>query len=96
MQGGKVNEFLEHVTYEEVAVRYQGKKYFFHGLIKNPDTGMFELTIDLWDDRDWYVETVYQAVAPSADECMNRFLSDTIIDCKRFMELENDMEWIDW
>lgn len=32
MRGGNVNEFLDHVTYEEVAVKYRGNKYFFHGL----------------------------------------------------------------
>ena len=80
MIGGNVNDFLDHVTYEEAAVRYKGEKYFFYGLLKNPDTGMFEFTIDLWDDRGWYVKTVYQAVAQTDSECMERFLTDPIID----------------
>lgn len=96
MKGGSVNDFLDHVTYEEEAVRYNGKKYFFHGLLRNPDTGMYEFAIDLWDERDWYVETVYQTAAPTADECMNHFLNDPIIDGHRFWDIENEMEWIDW
>ena len=83
-----VNDFLEHAAYEEVAVRYHGKKYFFHGLLRNPDTGRFEFTIDLWDDADRYVDTVYRASAQTAEECMRRFLTDAIIDGRRFWEIE--------
>lgn len=96
MKGGNVNDFLEHATYEEVAVRYHGRKYFFHGLLRNPDTGRFEFTIDLWDDADRYVDTVYQASAPTEEECMRRFLSDAVIDGRRFWEIEGEMEWVDW
>ena len=78
MIGGNVNDFLDHVTYEEAA-----------------DTGMFEFTIDLWDDRGWYVKTVYQAVAQTDSECMERFLTDPIIDGKRFWNIEKEMEWLD-
>ncbi len=96
MKGGNVNDFLDHVTYEEVAVRYKGKKYFFYGLLRNPDTGMYEMKIDLWDDKDWYVTTVYRATAPTADECMNRFYNDPIIDGRCFWDIETEMEWIEW
>lgn len=33
MKGVNVNDFVDHTTFEECAVRYQGVKYFFHGLI---------------------------------------------------------------
>ncbi|MCI7028178.1 MAG: hypothetical protein MR914_09010 [Clostridiales bacterium] len=56
---------------------------------------MFEFTIDLWDDRGWYVKTVYQAVAQTDSECMERFLTDPIIDGKRFWNIEKEMEWLD-
>ena len=95
MKGGCVNDFLDHVTYEEEAIRYNGKKYFFHGLLRNPDTGMYEFVIDLWDKNDWFVETVYRTTAPTADECMNRFLNDPIIDGHRFWDIENEMEWVE-
>ena len=96
MKGGCVNDFLDHVTYEEEAIRYNGKKYFFHGLLRNPDTGMYEFVIDLWDKNDWFVETVYRTTAPTADECMNRLLNDPIIDGHRFWDIENEMEWVEW
>ena len=96
MKGGCVNDFLDHVTYEEEAIRYNGKKYFFHGLLRNPDTEMYEFVIDLWDKNDWFVETVYRTTAPTADECMNRFLHDPIIDGHRFWDIENEMEWVEW
>ena len=56
---------------------------------------MFEFTIDLWDDRGWYVKTVYQAVAQTDSECMERFLTDPIIDGKRFWNIEKEMKWLD-
>lgn len=88
MKGGNVNEFLDHVTYEDVAVRYKGKKYFYHGLQINQDTRMYELTIDLWDDKDWYVETVYRTTAMTANECMHQFLTDPIIEGRCFWDIE--------
>ena len=96
MKGGNVNDFLDHIAYEEAAVGYNGKKYFFHGLLRNLNTGMYEFKIDLWDEKDWYVETVYHATARTADECMNRFLNDPIIDGHRFWDAEKEMEWIEW
>ena len=80
MKDGNVNDFLDHVAYEEAAVRYNGKKYFFNGLPRNLDTGIYEFRIDLWDEKDWYFETVYQVTARTAGERMNRFLNDPIID----------------
>lgn len=96
MKGGHVNDFLDHVIYEEEAVRYKGQKYFFHGLLRNPETNTYEFTIDLWDGRDWYVKTIYQAIAPTPDECMKRFLHDPIIDGRCFWDIEQDMEWVEW
>lgn len=96
MIGGNVNDFLDHVTYEEEAIQYHGKKYFFHGLLRNPDTGNYEFTIDLWDENDWYIETVYHVSDSNAVACINRFLSDVIIENHRFWEIEKEAEWIDW
>ena len=56
---------------------------------------ILECSIDLWDDRGWYVKTVYQAVAQTDSECMERFLTDPIIDGKRFWNIEKEMEWLD-
>lgn len=57
---------------------------------------MYEFIIDLWVEKDWYVETVYQTTAPTADECMSHFLSDPIVNGHRFWDIENEMEWIEW
>ena len=32
MKDGNVYDFLDHAGYEEVAVEYNGNKYFFYGL----------------------------------------------------------------
>lgn len=37
MIGGNASEFIDKTTFQEEAVIYEGKKYFFHGLIYDPD-----------------------------------------------------------
>ena len=96
MINGNANNFIDHSTYEEVAVMYNDNKYFFRGLLYDKKTHNHYYAIDLWDEHDHYVETVYRATAESADECMQQFLSAPIIDGKSFWELEKDMEWIEW
>ena len=94
MKDGDVNDFIDHSTYEEVAVMYEGNKYFFRGLIWDSSIAKFVYEIEYWGDK--ITETVYRATAESADECMKQFLSAPIIDGKSFWELEKDMEWIEW
>ena len=94
MIGGDVSSFIDHSTYEEVAVLYKGKKYFFRGLLLDRSTGLLNFEVELWCDE--YTETVYCATARSEKECMEKFLNDPIIDGKRFWEIEKEMEWVEW
>ena len=94
MIGGNVNEFIDHSTYEEVAVMYNSRKFFFRGLMRDRDTQLYTFEIEYWGYDT--AETVYCAVAKTGKECMERFLSEPIIDGKRFWEIEKDMEWVEW
>ena len=94
MKGGNVNEFIDHSAYEEVAVMYEGKKYFFRGLLWDDNTGKYVFEIEYWGDD--ITETVYSVSAEFADDCIQRFLSEPIINGKKFWDIENDMEWVEW
>ena len=59
MQGGNVNEFVDHTTYEECAVIYKGKKYFFHGIIYDDESNCYSYDIDIWDKNNCFVEQVF-------------------------------------
>jgi hypothetical protein len=61
VKGGNVNDFIDHSTYEEVAVMYNGSKYFFRGLLLDRITGLLTFEIELWGDD--CTETVYSATA---------------------------------
>ena len=94
MKDGNVNDFIDHSTYEEVAVLYNGKKYFFRGLMRDPIIEKYVFEIEYWGDN--ITETVYCATAESADACMKLFLSEPIIDGKKFWDIEKEMTWVEW
>lgn len=96
MIGGNASEFIDKITFQEEAVMYKGEKYFFHGLTYDPDKKIYSFEIHLWDKNGNYVDTIYQCVGTSQNECLEKFLSEPIIDGKTFWEAENDMEWIEW
>ena len=56
MKGGHVNEFIEHTSYEECAVLYHDKKYFFHGLIFDQDTNTYTFEVELWDGENCFIK----------------------------------------
>lgn len=96
MKGGKVNDFIEDTMCEECAVMYENKKYFFHGLIFDERTETYSYSIDLWDENDDYVKTVFDEKAKSKQEIMEKFYSAKIWNGKTFYEAETEMNWIDW
>ena len=94
MKGGNVNEFIDHSTYEEVAVMYNGNKYFFRGLLRDEKIGQYTYEIEFWSDD--VTESIYCAAAKTEKECMEKFFNDTIIEGKKFWDIEKDMEWVEW
>ncbi len=96
MIDGNVSEFIDKITFQEEAVIYNGKKYFFHGLIYNPNEKVYSFEIHLWDENDHYVDTVYRCEGNTQNECMEKLLNDSIIEGKSFWEAESNMKWIEW
>lgn len=96
MQGGNVNEFVDHTTYEECAVIYKGKKYFFHGIIYDDESNCYSYDIDIWDKNNCFVEQVFSEKKSSWQECLDEAQTKPIFDGKSFWEAEKEMEWIDW
>lgn len=99
MKDGNVNDFLDHATYEEVAVEYKGYKYFFYGLRLDERTGLYTFVIERYtigSNEGSFAGTVYDKSAPTKTECMEQFFQTPIIDGKTFWELEKDMTWIEW
>ena len=96
MIDGNVSEFIDKITFQEEAVLYQGKKYFFHGLIFDSVKGVYTFEIHLWDEQGNYVETVYSCQASAQAECMEKLLNEPIIDGKIFWEIEQQMTWVEW
>ena len=75
MINGNVSEFIDKITFQEEAVMYNGKKYFFHGLIYNPNEQIYSFEIHLWDKNDHYVDTVYRCEGNTQNECMEKLLN---------------------
>ena len=46
MKDGNVKEFLDHAIYEKVAVEYGGYKYFFYGMRKDVNTGLYTFVVE--------------------------------------------------
>jgi hypothetical protein len=96
MRGGNVNEFLDHSTYEECAILYNGKKYFFHGLIRNERKNTYSYDIEIWNTNHHFEKRVFDGEYSSCEECMREALKQPIFEGKTFWEAEKDMEWVDW
>lgn len=99
MKDGNVKEFLDHAIYEKVAVEYGGYKYFFYGMRKDVNTGLYTFVVERFRldcEEDAFAGTVYDKSASTKEECPEQFLQTPIIDGKIFGEVEKDMTWIEW
>lgn len=95
MHDGNVNDFLDHATYEEVAVRYKGEKYFFYGIVYDKSTQSYSFVVERCHDDGSFAAVIYDRTAPTIEQCMSEFLQTPIIEGKTFWELEKDMTWIE-
>lgn len=79
MKGGNVSDFIDQTTFEECAVMYKGVKYFFHGLMFDKAKNEYSYMIDVWDNDNNYIKTVFSKTSPTSENVwslrkMNRFL----------------------
>lgn len=98
MNGGDIQEFIDALYYEDQAAIYDQRKYFFNGCSYSLDDQgkeVFSFEIYLIQD-DGSGEVIYWVKGATAQECIEQFLKDKIIDGKTFYELEKDMTVIDW
>ena len=96
MIDGNASDFVDKITFQEEAVIYKSKKYFFHGLIYDPESKNYSFETHLWDSNNNYVDTVYKCVAETQDDCMEKVLNEPIIEGKCFWDIEQEMTWIEW
>lgn len=95
MKNADVNEFIDHTTYEECAVLYNGVKYFFYGAICNKEKHKYTYDIAIWNNND-FVDFVLTEEYKSVSDCLEKALNEPIFNGKTFWEAEADMEWIEW
>lgn len=96
MKGGNINEFIDHTTYEECAIKYKEEKYFFYGIVFNEKTGLYSYDIAQWDENGKQTKWLFCEMAKTANEILEKFYQAAIWNGKTFWEVESDMEWIDW
>lgn len=92
MEAGNVNCFLEKIIYQEEAVLYKGKKYFFNP-IGEESKGKAILDIERWTLDNLWEEDVLHIEASTQAECVKKMISALIWDGKVFWEAEPDMIW---
>ena len=95
MLNNNTNEFIDHTTYEECAVQYKDKKYFFHGLIYWKDTKEYSYDIAIYNG-DEYVGLIFDERNQDKDTIMKMAFDKPLFEGKTFWEAEKDMDWIEW
>lgn len=95
MKDGNVNEFLGKILYQEEAVRFHDRKYFFNpGYDEAKET--YSLRIEIWDDNDCFVKEVFYSTGQKQEENLQKFLAAPLWDGKTFWQAEQEMTWVDW
>lgn len=95
MEAGNVNEFLEKITYQEEAVLYRGRKYFFNPT-GNESEGQARLDIERWTDKNLWERDILHIEAPTHAECVKRMTAAPVWDGRTFWEVETEMNWTEW
>ena len=99
MKDGDVKQFIEDIHYEDCAVLYNDRKYFFNGCCYHiNDKGKKEVRFELYliNDDDSAEADYYSVTRSTAEECIEEFLTARFFEGKTFYEVEEEMTWIDW
>ncbi len=93
MKNGNIHEFLERLSYgEELQFEYDSKEYFLQGWLEEDNIHkmtMFEISEEPFNEYDW------EYSCGSMQECAATFLSAPIWNGKTFIQIEQDVFWIE-
>lgn len=89
------NEFIDHTTYEDCAVMFEGKKFFFYGMTYDKDTNMYTYAIDEYIN-DEFIQNIFSEDSTDKNSLVEKALNSKIFNGKTFWEAEKGMEWIEW
>ena len=93
MINGDVKVFVENNHYEDCTALYNGREYFFNGCCYHlNENGEKVYTFEVFPlDDEASDETLFWIQAPTAEECIEKFLAAKIFDGKTFYEVEEEM-----
>ena len=92
MINGNIDEFMLKLWGgEEVIYTYNGRKYFTQGY--NLDDGTYYFETQLWEPEE---TILWQVTGLSRQESLDAFLNEPLFEGKKFMEVEKDIEWVDY
>ena len=91
MINGDLNEFMDylHIGFELIFV-YDGKKYFLQGLTVDGNNTLF---LDRWEPT--FEASVWKCTGVGLKYPVDEFLEARIWNGKKFMEVEQEIEWVD-
>lgn len=93
MKGGKINDFLDQVTWEEHVLCFRGERYFFNPI---GDGDHATLGIFVVDDGGNWVRDVLTLEERTTIDCVRKMTDLPIWDGMTFWEAEREMSWVDY
>lgn len=92
MKNGNLTEFMDKLYYgEELEFEYLGKYYFLQGWSEG---NISKMTLDAIDHSPFKKYT-WECNCDSMRECAEAFIQAPIWEGKSFLQIENDVTWID-
>jgi hypothetical protein len=95
MINGKVSDFVDQLYYgQELVFLYGGKKYFIQGWWSE-DRTIATLVLEEMNTQP-FTGYLWEYQAEEMSKCADAFLSVSLWNGKTFLQIENDVTWIDW
>ncbi len=95
MINGNVNEFIDGLFYgDERWFIYKNIKYFIQGWVKD---GKFTLILDQMNPDPGTNWCLWEGIRDESKnrDVVNSFLASKLFDGKSFLEVEQEIEWVD-
>lgn len=92
MINGNIDEFMDKLwSGEELIYTYNGKKYFSQGYIM--DDGKYRFELQRWEPD---ADILWKTEGLSNQDSLEAFLKEPLFDGKTFLEVEKEIEWVDY